>query len=167
MATDAPALELTGDPPQVAHVKQIDLLNKHIAHFQSVGDTLRADEYAAELKNTQHRQAFDMVAAKLVDTLGLTNKVTPDTITYNDAVNYIAKVLHEVAQGVKTSSYQRSHRNVVGVNKDKEGKDLHVDPVKIGSKWDPAEEVIAHLGLTDDKQKAAVQALFQAPPKAA
>lgn len=95
---------MPADAPHVHHAKQIDLLKKHIEHFESAGDPVRAAQYASELKHTADRLEHAKRAAAVVDGFGLSHEITPATIAYNDAVNFVAKTLHEVAQGQKRTA---------------------------------------------------------------
>jgi|HubBroStandDraft_5_1064220.scaffolds.fasta_scaffold48263_3 hypothetical protein len=143
------------DPPVAAHAAQVALLEKHVAYFESVGDRKRSAEYAAEMRNTEARLVHDLRATEFVDMLGLTNEITPTTVTRNDAVNFVAKVLHEVEQGVNASHYVRAHYRLP-----LDRLDVHVDEKRMKQPWDPAADVVEHLGLTDPKHVAAATALF-------
>jgi hypothetical protein len=144
--------------PAEKHAEQVTLLAKHVEHFRSVGDERRAAQYQAELEQTRDRLVFDQKAEAFVSTLALSEDVTPTTITHSDAVNYVAKVLHEVAQGVKSSHYQRAHRHVDAKLND----GAHVDGSRMTAPWDPAMDVVEHLGLTDATHVTAARSLFQA-----
>lgn len=146
----------TAEMPAKAHAADAELLAKHVDYFASVGDSRRSAEYAAELRHTVARIAHDEEAEAFVSILGLTNEVTKSTVTRVDAANFVAKVLHEVEQGVKASHYQRAHRNVDPELNDGD----HVDLELMAAPWDPAADVVEHLGLTDPKHVSAARALF-------
>jgi hypothetical protein len=161
-------------PPQVAHAKQVELLTKHVDYFRSVGDTVRADAFVRELEGTAERIPHDEAAVALVSEFGFGDEVNATSITYTDAVNYVAKVLHECANGEKRSQYQRSHASVARANAalieryaaalkadPKAAQEVpHVDEANMAAPWDPAAEVIAHLGLEKPEHVAAVRSLF-------
>jgi len=144
-------------------------LEKHIEHFKSSGDELEAAAYAERLKHTRARHVHAVKAAAFVDALGLKHEIAPNAITYNDALNFVAKTLHEEEHGVKTSTVARAHghlKNIKGTRCDADGKVIdpnqdHVDPELLAAPRDAAAEVIAHLGLTDENHVAAAKALFQ------
>jgi hypothetical protein len=149
-----PSLE--GDAPHIAHAKDAALLRQHVAHSAHIGDKRRSATLEAELKVTEQRRAFADRAALLCDGLGLTNEITKDTITYNDAVHFVAKVLHEVLHEETRSHYARSHAHLIGVN---EGE--HIDDVELAKPFDPAHDVIEHLGLEKAEDISAVTEFFQ------
>lgn len=158
-AEDGAHLRLPGEVAQ---------LEKHIEYFTSAGDTRRAADYTAELKHTKAGLVHASKAKELVDQLGLTHEVTPKTITYNDALRFVAKTLHEVELGVTTSTFARAHghlKAVKGTRVDAEGNqlapdELHIDPELLAAPRDVVAEVVTHLGLTDPAHVAAVAALF-------
>lgn len=152
-------------PPHIEHQLQLDAIPKHVAHFESFPDAAskaRAEEYRAQIKPTQMRLGFDLQAKAIVDKMDLTDEVKPTGIRYSDAINFFAKVLHEVANGEKLSHYQRTY-----TVRDPVGKVVGVvptaDKAKMAAPWDPAQDVIDHLAITDPALVAEVRALF---PKA-
>jgi len=142
--------------PSQKHTEQATLLAKHVDYFTSAGDSVRADSYAAELKHTNDRAQLAVKAEELVSKLGLTDEVTATTVTFTDAVNFVAKVLHEVAHKVKNSHYRRAHSRLP----------WRTVPIaqseRMGAEFDPAADVVEHLGLTDEAHVALVKDLFAA-----
>src|SRR5580700_9812148 len=161
------------DPPQVEHARQVALLTKHVEYFRAAGDKVRAADFARQLKGNADRIPYDEAAAALVAQFGFTSEVKPVGITANDAISYVAKVLHEVANGETRSHYQRAHRSVTQADAAllaRNAKALaadpkapqeapHIDAAKMASPFDPAADVVEHLGLTDPAHVAAVRAL--------
>lgn len=146
------------DPEHCAHKRhplELDRLKQHIEHFTKVGDPAEAARFSALHKNTEDRAGHATKAADLVDKLGLSHDVTPHSVTYNDAVNYVAKVLHEMQHGVTKSHYARAHYHV----KDANGG-AHCDEKLLNTPRDACAEVIEHLGLTDAAHVAAVKEFF-------
>jgi antirestriction protein ArdC len=144
------------NPDHAAHVRlprEIERLQKHIVHFEEAGDELEANDYKARLKHTQDRHAHVSAAKALVDQFGLSHDIHPDAITYNDALNFVAKTMHETQHGVTKSTYVRANHSSAN-----DGKHISLD--KQNAPRDPAAEVVEHLGLTDPQHIAAVQAFF-------
>lgn len=144
------------NPAHGSHLRlpeELERLNRHVEHFAAAGDEVEAEVYRARAKHTADRATHARSAAALCDGLGLSHDITPDSITYNDAVNFVAKVKHELQHGVVTSQYQRAGHS--GVN-----DGTHVDEALVKAKRDPAAEVIEHLGLTEPEHVSAVQAFF-------
>jgi hypothetical protein len=137
------------------HLAEAALLAKHVEHFKTLSDDARAEAFAAEAAHTLVRAAFARKAEELVSKLGLKDEVTATTVTATDAVNFVAKVLHEDAHGVKTSHFQRANRHAAQVDSGK-----FVDAAKMVAPRDSAADVVEHLGLTDEKHIASVKALF-------
>jgi len=153
MATQNPA-----DAPHLALPAQVKMLTKHIEHFNASGDAPRAAAHEAELRHTRDRLEHAKRAAAFVDTLGLSHEVTPDAVTYNDACNYVAKVLHEMQHGVTSSEYTRAHKRLHGAGL---GADAakHYDEARLNVPRDAAAEICAHLGLDPEKHMTAAKAL--------
>ncbi len=154
-----------------AHLRlpgEIAKLEKHIEHFKSVGDEREAAVYTERLKHTKDGLVHALKAKELVDQLGLSHDVTPTTITYNDALHFVAKALHETQHGVTKSLYARAHghlKHVKGTRLDDKGNvadadEHHVDHGLLNAARDAAAEVITHLGLTDPAHVSAVNSFF-------
>ena len=180
------------DAPHLRFARNIESLERLIPilegeHEKNPGNATIAhhlDLAKQDLKHTKDRLPLAQKVAPLIEKLGLSHEITPDTVTANDAANFIAKVLHEVQDGVTTSHYTRTHtvRDMVG----KKLGELHPhkDPIhgeseddkaarehrhaahvaRMAAPFDPVADVVEHLGLTDEVHIAAVKALFAAPP---
>lgn len=146
--------EKTQIHPLEHHGRQAALLEKHVDHASSIGDTDRAETFAGELQHTRDRLAHATKASAFVDTLGLGDEVNAHSITRADATNYVAKVLHEVANGGHESHFTRAHAHLE--------HDEHAvfDRGRLKAPFDPAADVIEHLGLEDPAHVAAAKALF-------
>lgn len=151
-------MSTTQDPEQAAHkrhARELELLKGHIEYFTKAGDLVEAARFQALHKHTADRLAHAEKAAPLVDALGLSHEVTRDAITYNDALNFVAKTLHEMQHGVTRSPYARAHYHV----KDANGG-AHADDALLNAPRDHAAEVVEHLGLTAPEHIAAVNTFF-------
>lgn len=107
---------LKQDPEHAAHRRlpgEIERVAKHLEHFKAHGSAIDIAEWTQRLKHTQDRHPHALKAADLVDKLGLSHEVKPGQITYNDALNFVAKTLHEIQHGVATSNYSRAHAEMV------------------------------------------------------
>lgn len=147
---------LAQSPAHGAHLRlpeDIQQLEKHIAHFRACGDENEANAYAERLKHAKVRLSVAARAAALVDQFGLKHDIAPGEITYNDAVNFVAKTMHECVHGVASSNYTRANHSDANDG-------AHIDPAQHGVRRDPAVEVVEHLGLVDPAHIAAVNALF-------
>jgi hypothetical protein len=161
-----PDLMHPAKPPIVAHAERVAALPADIRALEAVDTSALSDtaKYAmektvadlkADLRSTDERLLHDQAATELCDKLGLTNVITPTTITHNDAVNFVARTLHAIALGEKRSHYQRGHAHLVGIN-----DGAHADMTKMTEAWDPAAEVVEHLALTDPAHVSMVRELF-------
>jgi hypothetical protein len=154
---------LAQDPAHGAHLRlptEADLLAKHAAYFDGLGDKVEAANYLQREKHTRARHVHALKAAAFVETLGLGHEVKTEGYTFNDAVNFVAKAMHEHEQhesGTHTIAplYVRGHAAVKDVN-----EATHVDLEKFNAPRDSAGEVIDALGLTDPAQIEAAKALF-------
>lgn len=147
---------LSQDPAHAQHLRlpgEIELLKKHIKYFRDLGDNVEADKYEEKLKHSQDGLVHASRAATLVDQLELSHEITPTTITYNDALRFVAKTLHETQHGTKTSNYTRANHSSVNDG-------AHIDLEKHNAPRDEATEVIEHLGLTEPAHIAAVNTFF-------
>jgi uncharacterized protein (UPF0261 family) len=93
------------DPENCAHkrhARELEKLRGHVAYFDKSGDEVEAAKYRALLKHTEDRLEHVAQAKPLVDSLGLSHEVNLTSVTYGDALNYVAKVLHEQQHGVRT-----------------------------------------------------------------
>lgn len=113
------------DPAHAAHRRHPAAAERHakLAEFaKSIGDEAEHARHVNLEKWTRERQAHNLKALPFIDSLGLSHNVTPSTITYNDALNYVAKVLHErqhASEGNPESAkseYARAHGHLLGVN---------------------------------------------------
>lgn len=154
-----------------AHLRlpnEVALLEKHVEYFKSCGDENKASAFAEELKHTKDGLAHALKAKDLIDQLGLSHEITKTSITYNDALRFVAKTLHETQHGVTKSTFARAHerlKDVKGTRLDAKGNvvdsnEPHVDPQMLAAPRDAASEVIEHLGLTDPAHVAAVKSFF-------
>ncbi len=165
------------DPAHGAHLRHPVEADRHAkaAEFHKAnGDEAEHARSKNLEKWTRERQVHNLKALPFIDSLGLSHDVTPSTVTYNDALNYVAKVLHErqhASEGNPESAkseFARAHqhlRHVKGTRTDEGGNvvdpnEPHVDPALLDAPRDHAAEVIAHLGLTDAAQIVAAKALF-------
>lgn len=139
--------------PHVRQAREVELLKQHVAHFDQSGDATRAGAARAELKNTSDRLEHSSAAAAVVEQLGLGDEVNATSVTRADAINYLAKVRHEIAQGVKVSHYARTHASVAKLPE-------HHDAERLKAPWDPAAEAVEHLGLSKPEHIAAATAFF-------
>lgn len=137
------------------------------------------DQAKSNLKHTRDRLPLAVKAHALVSQFGFGHEIN-DKITLNDAANYVAKVLHEVQDGVATSHYQRTHTVRDPFGKKTGELHPHKDPIqgesaddkvarekrhadhlaRMAAPWDPASDVIEHLALSEPAHVAAVKALF-------
>jgi hypothetical protein len=169
-----PEMQAPNEAPHIRHAATLPMIDREIAFLEAEVASAPTDvrlatklgSLRAERKHTADRLEFAKMAAALCDQLGLTHEVTRDTVTYNDGVNFVSKVLHELAHGVKTSQYARSHVHVRGLETQWDGEDgkkidvVHCDEAKFTAPRDPAAEVIEHLGVKDPAKGALIQKLF-------
>lgn len=113
------------DPTHAAHLRHPAEADRHAkaAEFHKAnGDEAEHARSKNLEKWTRERQVHNLKAKAFVDTLGLSHNVTPTTVTYNDALNYVSKALHEMQHAAEgnpesaKSEYERSHRHLLGVN---------------------------------------------------
>lgn len=103
---------MTTQLPHERLAAEATILATHVAHFQAVGDSRRMGQYQQELTHTKLRAALAQDAAAVVAMLGLADEINETSITRTDAINYLAKVLHELQNGEKRSHYARAHAKV-------------------------------------------------------
>lgn len=140
------------DPNHGAHLRlpeEVTRLEKAVDFFKSQNDEKMLSQIMPQLDGAKDRLKHAVKAAAFVDKLGLSHEVSVGSYTYNDAVNVVAKTLHEHEHGVK-SLYHRAHKRVEGVN-----DDAHCCPIKLAESRDPVAELVAHLGLKDEHIEAA------------
>jgi uncharacterized protein YoaH (UPF0181 family) len=154
---------LMQDPAHGAHLRlpgEAEKLLRHATYFDSVGDVVEAAAYRLRHKHTVERHGHAVKAAAFVETLGLSHEVKSEGYTFNDAVNFVAKVLHEHDQHENRLAeikplYARAHGNIDPATND----GAHVDLEKMNAPRDSAAEVIEALGLEGPAADAA-RALF-------
>lgn len=158
--------------PHDRHAADLAYLDQKIGWFaqavkanpNSVQAAKDLGEAQASRRHTGDRLAHATRAADVVDKLGLTDEVTPHTVTRADAANYLAKVAHEIQHGLTASHYARAHGHLRGIRTPHPDKARaaagemidHADPAMLDAPWDPAAEAIEHLGLTDPQHRQAV-----------
>lgn len=145
------------DKDNGAHVRlpqEIARLEKAVAFFKDQGDEKMLSQLMPQLDGAKDRFEHAVKAAGFVEKLGLSHEVTTGAYTFNDAVNVVAKALHETEHKV-ASVYTRAHKHLDGVN-----DGAHCCPVKVKAPRDPAGELIETLGLKDPKHIEAAKSLF-------
>src|SRR6478752_9828979 len=145
------------DPNNGAHLRlpvEVARLEKAVDFFKSQGDEKILSQLVPQLDGAKDRLEHAVKAAAFVERLGLSHEVTTSGYTFNDAVNVVAKSLHETEHGV-ASIYTRAHKHLAGLN-----DGAHCCPVKVKEKRDPANELIEVLGLKDPEHIEAAKALF-------
>ena len=147
----------TQDKNNGAHLRlpeEVARLEKAVTFFKEQGDEKMLSQLVPQLDGAKDRLDHAVKAAAFVEKLGLSHEVTKDSYTFNDAVNAVAKALHETEHGV-ASLYTRAHKHLDGVN-----DGAHCCPVKVKEPRDPAKELIEMLGLKDPVHVEAAKSLF-------
>lgn len=153
----------TQDPADGAHLRlpdEVARLEKAVAFFTESKDEKMLSQVVPQLAGAKERLPFAVKAAAFVEKLGLKHDVELGKYTFNDAVNVVARVLHENDQNNSgkfaiKSLYHRSHAHLKGAN---DGK--HCDESKLGAAHGGHAELVEHLGLTDPEHLKAASALF-------
>jgi hypothetical protein len=147
----------TQDPNNGAHLRlpeEVTRLEKAVDFFKSQGDEKMLSQLVPQLDGAKDRLDHAVKAAAFVDKLGLSHEVSTSGYTFNDAVNSVAKALHEVEHGV-ASVYTRAHKHLAGIN-----DGAHCCPVKVKESRDPAKELVEMLDLKDPAHIEAAKSLF-------
>ena len=145
------------DPKNGAHLRlpeEVARLEKAVDYFKSTNDDKMLSQLVPQLEGAKDRLDHAVKAAAFVEKLGLGHEVTTGSYTFNDAVNAVAKALHETDHGV-ASVYTRAHKHLAGVN-----DNAHCCPVKVKEPRDPAKELVELLGLKDPEHIEAAKSLF-------
>ena len=140
-----------------AHLRlpdEISKLEKAVEFFKSQGDEKMLSQLVPQLDGAKDRLEHAVKAASFVEKLGLSHEITTSTYTVNDAINLVAKALHEIEHGV-CSVYARAHRHLAGAN-----DGAHCCPVKLKEERDPVQEIIDALGIKEASHLDAVKELF-------
>ncbi len=148
----------TQDKNNAAHLRlpeEVARLEKAVDFFTSQGDEKMLSQLVPQLDWAKDHLEHAVEAAAFVEKLGLTNEVTTGSYTFNDAVNAVAKLLHEVEHGVSTSVYTRAHKHLAGIN---DGS--HCCPVKVKAPRNPVAELVELLDLKNPAHIEAVKSLF-------
>jgi hypothetical protein len=143
--------------PHEQHLSDLEFLDGEIARLKAAPQSHRlASESAEKLEALRYHTAqhipFTVAATGFVETLGLTDELSPTTVRKTDAIRFVAKVLREVAEGkVKLSHYQRAHKSGAcpqpGSDADAHAKTMELHNAKMVAPWDPAQDIVDHLGL--------------------
>lgn len=147
----------TQDSKNAAHLRlpeEVARLEKAVEFFTAQKDEKMLSQLVPQLEGAKDRLEHAVKAAEFVDKLGLSNEVNTSSYTYNDAVNLVAKALHEVEHGV-CSVYTRAHKHLAGLN-----DGAHCCPVKVKEERDPVKELIETLGLNNPAHVEAAKNLF-------
>ncbi len=139
---------------QVRLPEEVARLEKAVAFFKDQGDEKMLAQLMPQLDGAKDRLDHVVKAAAFVEKLGLTHEVTTGSYTFNDAVNAVAKALHETEHKV-ASVYTRAHEHLAGVN-----DNAHCCPIKVKEPRNPAAELIEMLDLKDPKHIEAAKSLF-------
>jgi hypothetical protein len=149
---------VTQDPKDGAHLRlpeEVARLEKAVSFFKSSGDEKMLSQLVPQLDGAKDRLEHAVKAAVFVEKLGFSHEVSTHGYTFNDAVNVVAKALHETEHGVTASLYTRAHKHLDGVN-----DGAHCCPVKVREKRDPAKELIEILDLKEPGHTEAAKSLF-------
>jgi len=147
----------TQDKNNGSHLRlpgEIAKLEKAVEFFKEQGDEVRLSQLVPQLDGAKDRLEHVLKALPFVEKLGLSHEVNTNSYTFNDALDTVAKYLHEAEHGVK-SVYARAHKHLDGVN-----DGAHCCPVKVKAPADYAAEMIEDLGLKDQDLVDAGKALF-------
>src|SRR6478736_387478 len=150
-------MTISQDPKNGAHLRlpeEIARLEKAVEFFKSQGDEKMLSQLVPQLDGAKDRLDHAVKAAAFVEKLGFSHDVTTNSYTFNDAVNAVAKALHETEHGV-ASIYTRAHKHLEGIN-----DGAHCCPVKVKQSRDPAAELVELLGLKEPEQIEAAKSLF-------
>jgi hypothetical protein len=154
----------TQHPDHGAHKRlptEVERLDKAVKYFQSQGDEKMLSQIVPQLDGAKERLAHAAKAAEFVALLDLSHEVNGHSYTVNDAINVVAKVLHEhehheSGKAEVKSLYARAHGHLRGIN---DGE--HCDEEKLSAPRDSHAELVEHLGLTDPAHIDAAKALFK------